>query len=321
MDRRYQVFISSTFIDLQDARQEVSQALLKSNCFPAGMELFPAADEEQHNFIKQIIDESDYYIVISAGRYGSIHPETGISYTEMEYDYAVETGKPVIRLLHRDPFRQLKGEHIEDTDDGKEKLRLFRSKMSGGTMVDMWDDSNQLGQKVVFGLMDVQQRRPAIGWVRGDQADAEADLKIAKLEKRIAELELEVVTTKSTVFDPAKAFLSIEEIGCVPGKKNIPLRDTCFLVLHSAYAIRNARDVVEISMQKYNSNFRPFSLKTDDVDWIRWCLHKLEATGLVELVTGDANDVIILPTATRMWLAGKVPFDDQKNYTILEVEG
>ena len=47
MDKRYQVFISSTYQDLQDARQEVSQALLKTDCFPAGMELFPAADEEQ----------------------------------------------------------------------------------------------------------------------------------------------------------------------------------------------------------------------------------------------------------------------------------
>jgi len=45
LEKRYQVFISSTFQDLQGARQEVSQALLRADCFPAGMELFPAADE------------------------------------------------------------------------------------------------------------------------------------------------------------------------------------------------------------------------------------------------------------------------------------
>jgi len=100
MEKRYQVFISSTFQDLQNARQEVSQALLRADCFPAGMELFPAADEEQFEFIKTVIDQSDYYIIISAGRYGSIHPETKLSYTEMEYDYAVEIGIPIIRLLH-----------------------------------------------------------------------------------------------------------------------------------------------------------------------------------------------------------------------------
>ncbi|MEM9043886.1 MAG: DUF4062 domain-containing protein, partial [Pseudomonadota bacterium] len=77
MEKRYQVFISSTLKDLENARQEVSTALLRAHCFPASMELFPAADEEQFEFIKQVIQQSDYYIIISAGRYGSIHPETG----------------------------------------------------------------------------------------------------------------------------------------------------------------------------------------------------------------------------------------------------
>ena len=66
---------------------------------PAGMELFPAANEEQWKWIQRVIEESDYYIVIVAGKYGSIHPETGISYTEMEYDYAVSIGKPTIGFV------------------------------------------------------------------------------------------------------------------------------------------------------------------------------------------------------------------------------
>lgn len=45
MDKRYQVFVSSTFEDLQEERREVMQALLSLNCIPTGMELFPAADE------------------------------------------------------------------------------------------------------------------------------------------------------------------------------------------------------------------------------------------------------------------------------------
>ena len=49
------------------------------------MEGFFAADEEQLSYIKKIIDECDYYILIIAGRYGSID-ETGVSYTEKEYD-------------------------------------------------------------------------------------------------------------------------------------------------------------------------------------------------------------------------------------------
>lgn len=179
------------------ARQEVSQALLRADCFPAGMELFPAADEEQFEFIKQVIDQSDYYIIITAGRYGSIHPEKGLSYTELEYDYAVETGKPVIRLLHKDPFNKLAGAFIEQTDEGRKKLRSFREKLSQSAMVNFWEEPKELGQLVVFGLMDARKRKPAVGWVRADgRASEEAEIEIANLKQRIAELELQIEKSK-----------------------------------------------------------------------------------------------------------------------------
>src|SRR5687767_10458335 len=91
MEKRYQVFVSSTFRDLVDERQEVMQALLELGCMPAGMELFPAASDDQWTLIKKVIDDSDYYIVIVGGRYGSLGPD-GLSYTEMEYRYALDQG-------------------------------------------------------------------------------------------------------------------------------------------------------------------------------------------------------------------------------------
>jgi hypothetical protein len=41
MDRRYHVFVSSTYEDLREERREVMQALLALDCIPTGMELFP----------------------------------------------------------------------------------------------------------------------------------------------------------------------------------------------------------------------------------------------------------------------------------------
>ena len=87
MDKRYQVFVSSTYADLKQERQHVIQALIEMDCIPAGMELFPAADEEQWEFIKKVIDDCDYYLLVIGGRYGSVTSE-GISYTEKEFDYA-----------------------------------------------------------------------------------------------------------------------------------------------------------------------------------------------------------------------------------------
>ena len=95
MDKKHQVFVSSTYEDLQVERQEVMHVLLELDCIPSGMELFPAANDSQWELIKGVIDDCDYYVVIIAGRYGSTGP-SGISYTEMEYRYAVEQGKPVV---------------------------------------------------------------------------------------------------------------------------------------------------------------------------------------------------------------------------------
>jgi hypothetical protein len=190
------------------ARQEVSQALLKVNCFPAGMELFPAADQEQFEFIKEVIDESDYYVVISAGRYGSIHPALGVSYTELEYDYALKKSKPVIRLLHRDPFSLLPGRAIEATEAGRSALVAFREKMSRSRMVNFWESPTELGQQVVLGLLDAQKRHPSAGWARANRiATADAELTIAELRARVAELEASL--SSSEVSHDLGALLSI----------------------------------------------------------------------------------------------------------------
>lgn len=95
MEKRYQVFVSSTYEDLQEERREVMQALLELDCIPAGMELFPASSEDQWSLIKRVIDDCDYYLLIIAGRYGSTN-DKGISYTQMEFEYALSTGKPII---------------------------------------------------------------------------------------------------------------------------------------------------------------------------------------------------------------------------------
>jgi hypothetical protein len=63
MDKRYQVFISSTYADLKEERRRVIQTVMEMDCIPAGMELFPAVDEEQFQFIQRVIDDCDYYLL------------------------------------------------------------------------------------------------------------------------------------------------------------------------------------------------------------------------------------------------------------------
>jgi hypothetical protein len=166
IEKRYQVFVSSTFQDLQEERQEVIQALLELDCIPAGMELFPAADEDQWTLIRDVIDNSDYYIVIMGGRYGSIGPRD-ISYTEMEYRYAVEAGKPVLAFLHKDPT-SLPVSRVDSDPHLQEKLRSFRG-LAQQKMCRFWTSPSELGGLVSRSMVRLIKHSPAVGWVRADQ--------------------------------------------------------------------------------------------------------------------------------------------------------
>lgn len=94
MKKKLQVFISSTYEDLKEERQVAVESVLNAGHIPAGMELFKSDDKSQKEIIKRWIDESDVYMLILGGRYGSIDDETGLSYTHWEYNYAGEVGKP-----------------------------------------------------------------------------------------------------------------------------------------------------------------------------------------------------------------------------------
>ncbi|MDD5853770.1 MAG: DUF4062 domain-containing protein [Lachnospiraceae bacterium] len=99
MEKKYQFFISSTYEDLKEERNKAIQAILTMNQFPIGMEMFSAADDDQWKIIKEAIDSSDFYILIIGNKYGSIEETTGISYTEKEFDYAVERKIPVLAFI------------------------------------------------------------------------------------------------------------------------------------------------------------------------------------------------------------------------------
>lgn len=187
MDKRYQVFVSSTFADLQDERQEVMQALLELDCIPSGMELFPAANEDQWTLIKKVISDCDYYMVIVGGRYGSIGPD-GLSYTEMEYRHAVDLGKPILGFVHKDPS-QIIAHKTEVSEEGKARLEAFRGLVKT-RMCRFWDSPSDLGSQVSRSLVKLIKSHPAIGWVRGDLVPTEsANAEILKLRRTIEGLE------------------------------------------------------------------------------------------------------------------------------------
>lgn len=187
MDKRYQVFVSSTYTDLVEERHSIMLTLMKMDCIPAGMEHFPAADEEQWNFIKRIIDYSDYYLLIIGGRYGSLDDD-GLSFTEKEYDYAIEKKMKVVALIHGSP-ETLTFQNSEQDPSLREKLQAFRDKVKTKRLVEFWNNPSELPGKVALGIMNARTMYPAVGWVRADKVTNENSLiEINELRKENNEL-------------------------------------------------------------------------------------------------------------------------------------
>lgn len=188
MNKRYQVFVSSTYADLKDERQSVIQALMEMDCIPAGMELFPATDEEQWLFIKKIIDDCDYYLLIIGGRYGSTTSE-GISYTEKEFDYAVSNGLKVVALIHGEPENIPFGKSEQDPHL-RAQLEKFKQKVMTGRLVKFWKATGELPGLVALSLSKTIKTYPAVGWVRGGSVPSETLLlELNELRKQNSELQ------------------------------------------------------------------------------------------------------------------------------------
>lgn len=169
--KKYQVFISSTFKDLSDERQDTLKSVLDMGHIPSGMEIFPAVDIEQFEYIKKIIDECDYYVLIVAARYGSVD-QAGMSYTEKEYRYAVSQKKTVLAFIHND-LGNIPTNKTDREQQLQEKLTAFRQDIAKNRLVQFWSAREDLKAKVIISLHKAISEYPAIGWMRANVAASE----------------------------------------------------------------------------------------------------------------------------------------------------
>lgn len=170
-NKRYQVFLSSTYNDLKEERQEVISALIKRKCFPIAMEYFPAMNRKSIDYIKDAIKECDFYILIVAGRYGSSRDDNGVSLTEIEFDYAQELKIPTNIYLYDGP--PLPSDKIEENDEGKERLRSFIQKLKATELgYATWSNKDNLASEVKDGIEELKSSSSAVGWVRANESYA-----------------------------------------------------------------------------------------------------------------------------------------------------
>lgn len=166
--------MSSPARDLRDERWLLVRTLLDANCIPVGMEFFPAIGEDQWEYIKRSIDESDYVVLLMSGRYGSTHSD-GSGYTEKEYDYARSRNKTIIPLL-RKTIDDLPADKRESDPALDRKLIAFRERVKQEGLLRWWSVAAEIPGQLHPSLQGAIDRFPAIGWVRDTSLLAESEV-------------------------------------------------------------------------------------------------------------------------------------------------
>ena len=201
MEKKLQVFISSTYKDLIEDREVAVKAILDAGHIPAGMELFKSG-KSQMDTIYKWIDDSDAYMLILGGRYGSIEPKSGKSYTHLEYEYALGKSKPFFAVVLGDEELEsrikIKGGEIIETFEGNkycEFKELVKSKICG-----FYNNMDGIRAEVHRQLNSIEKEYDLVGWIKADEIiskDKEEQYNQSRMfleeENRKLKMELELL--------------------------------------------------------------------------------------------------------------------------------
>lgn len=214
-EKKLQIFVSSTYTDLIEERQAAVEAILSAGHIPAGMELFSAGDESQMTVIERWIDESDVYLLILGGRYGSIDTKSGKSFTQLEYEYALEKKKPLFAVVIKPEALEIKvkakGSRMLEQENPK-LLREFQTSVQKN-LVKFWADKKDIKLAIHETISDFIYRKELTGWIRGNNLDAALlAQEIARLTNENFELRARLGSIDISSSAPRYASLTFEEL-------------------------------------------------------------------------------------------------------------
>jgi hypothetical protein len=303
--KKLQVFISSTYVDLKEERQAAVEAILTSGHIPAGMELFAAGDQSQMNVIKRWIDESDIYLMILGGRYGSVDPQSQKSYIQLEYEYAAEQGKPLFAIVIERDYLEEKvkkfGTNVIEAEF-PQKLKEFRTLVLS-KMVRFWRDPRDIKLAILETIAELSRRSELIGWIPGDEAINAGALaeEIARLTKENAALREQV--TKLSAASVRYNGLTFEEMYKLLAQAKINISE------FGEKVVKDFQDLAHIFVDPEPALIHIFwtlseafrqkiGIRETSLVFVR----KLEGFGLVERDESSSEDIYKLTESGKQFL-------------------
>jgi hypothetical protein len=162
---------------------------------PAGMELFATSNLSQWEYIQNRINECDYYVLIVANRYGSIDNSTQdeISFTEQEYNYAINSMIPIMTFVIHNEAPIFSGK-MEQNPDKLQKLNEFKKKVTTGRLCKFYKNPDELKSQFKTALKESIYDFPRDGWIKSSNSvlSVETMDEFARLSKENLELKTKI---------------------------------------------------------------------------------------------------------------------------------
>lgn len=154
--KKNSVFLSSVYSEFIDERRDVINAILQNGDLPICMEKFNSSSGRTTDILRRYIMECDYFVLLIGDEYGDIEPQSQVSYTEYEYNVAIELGlKPIVFLKRTNKRTEQAKKFVERIQ--KSNVGLWRN----------WDTLSDLVTSVITSLREAEINDPRDGWVRG----------------------------------------------------------------------------------------------------------------------------------------------------------
>ncbi|WP_111858059.1 DUF4062 domain-containing protein [Acinetobacter sp. CFCC 10889] len=184
LDKRYQVFITTSGKEMQPERMIVSQTLIGMGFFSWGLEQRTPLSTA---FARRQIDDCDYVLLLLGSQYGE-QSVSGVSYMHLEYIYAVTKQKPIIVFLHETP--ELREDVLQESRaELKEKFYEFRNQLQREVeQVITYRTLRDLELSVRSYMPQMLERYPVVGWVRPQNIQVLQD-EIDRLKTQLAQVK------------------------------------------------------------------------------------------------------------------------------------
>ena len=144
------IYISSTYSDLVEHRQQVYDILRKMRYDVMAMEDYVATDQRPLDKCLADVASCDAYVGIFAWRYGYVPPGQPPGYersiTELEYQQALER---LIFLLHEDaPWPRKYMDEVSGEGEGGQKIKALRRELMAAHTLQFFKSPEELAGQV-----------------------------------------------------------------------------------------------------------------------------------------------------------------------------